>query len=1252
MPAHPGLLREPLHKWIEEQALGHLADRELLERFLTEQDEAAFTALVQRYGPLVLRVAGRVLGHRQDSEDVFQATFLLLARKAAAIRNQDSVSCWLYGVAHRLAVRLKAQSRRQRALVPSAGRSVSEPAREAAAIEFCAILDTELKRLPDPYQAPVLLCGLEGKTRDEAAAHLGWSLGTFKRRLEKGRQLLRVRLARRGLLPSAALCANLLVPDPSPAASLVTGTVQASLRAATGAGSVAGLVSDRAVALVQGFQRALVLTRVKLSVALLVVLGVIAAGAGSWLGPKPTPQAPADEALARTAAGSVLDAPLPQAEPAAARTLRVVVLDPQGKPLPGAKVHASVWTEEKGFKANRDFVTDAGGAVQVELPKTFTILRLWANRKPFVPMFANWEQNELASGKPLPAEYTFRLESAVSAGGRLVDEQGQPIAGARVQVMTSGNSRSIRGDGRARYDTWLATGTDAATTDAQGRWHIDNVPDHAGAELSLLVTHPEYISDEHWADLQRQAGVSTAMLRQKTATLTLKRGVRVTGRVTDPAGKPVKDALVILGDDPYFASTGRDFPTDADGRYRLPPLAGGETTLTVVATGWAPQMRHVRLQAGMAAQDFRLEPGKPIRLLFVDGNGKPIPDVYVSLREWKGKKSLLNQRNPNHPKVPDPKIPQRADKSGVWNWPWAPDDPVKLEVSKSGFAPRELQIAGGTARDVTLKAEHHIVGRVTDAVTGKAIPSFAVIPVDVFRKDFLHAERFNAVPGSEGRLSYVATRTDIPLRLRIEAAGYRTQVGPEFRVGDDGTRTQDFRLQPGPPITGVVQDADGRPVAKASVFLATPIQNVSLSEDETANQRTFTDAAGRFTFPDPGEPWAVVARADAGFASVEFASGQHNAGTLRLRRWASVRGQFRDGGQPVRGATVLLQPIRVDRLDRPRIDATLQVRTGADGRFEFPRVPPGPVSVAIYLGPWKDEGFRSGPRVPLDLQPGEHATLDLGGAGAVVRGKVKLTGNVPADLDCTYSLNYLVRRGAGIPAPPALAGAGFDARHGWRNTWQLSSEGRAYLSTLPHWFVKLAADGSFRISGVPPGAYDLAVEVYARPSGCLTDPLAQTAVPVTVTAADAARGELVLPDIAAAVVPVPAIGAVPELAFLSADGTRSTLADHRGRYTLVHFWASWCGPCKQQLPALDRLHERFASRGLAMLGLALDDDATAWQAALTEHELPWLQGRLAGTNAAGVSSVPAYWLLDPSGKLMAKGYDLDEMASCVAERLK
>ena len=95
----------------------------------------------------------------------------------------------------------------------------------------------------------------------------------------------------------------------------------------------------------------------------------------------------------------------------------------------GAKVHASIWTDEKGFKSNRDYKTDAAGTARVKLPKTYNIVRLWASKKSFVEMFSHWECNELASGKRLPREYTIWLEPAVTAGGRILDQQGKPIAG-------------------------------------------------------------------------------------------------------------------------------------------------------------------------------------------------------------------------------------------------------------------------------------------------------------------------------------------------------------------------------------------------------------------------------------------------------------------------------------------------------------------------------------------------------------------------------------------------------------------------------------------------------------------------------------------------------------------------------------------------------------------------------------------------------------------------------------------------------
>ena len=156
---------------------------------------------------------------------------------------------------------------------------------------------------------------------------------------------------------------------------------------------------------------------------------------------------------------------------------------------------------------------------------------------------------------------------------------------------------------------------------------------------------------------------------------------------------------------------------------------------------------------------------------------------------------------------------------------------------------------------------------------------------------------------------------------------------------------------------------------------------------------------------------------------------------------------------------------------------------------------------------------------------------------------------------------------------------------------------------------------------------------------------------MTVTAADVARGELTVPEITAAVAPIPGIGDTPALTFRKADGTAGSLADTRVKFTLVHFWVSWCGPCKQQLPAVRKLHEQFAARGLVTLGLSVDENAATWQDAIKRLDMPWSQGRVVAGDA-GISGVPMYWLLDPAGKIVAKGYDTDESAKVLGERLK
>src|SRR5262245_897523 len=222
---------------------GSRLDEELLDRFVPSHDGSASARLVERHGALVLGVCRRVRRHHQDAEDAFQATFLVLARKARHIRRRDALAGWLYKVAYHLSVKLRASAERRRQSERRPPPAPPKPADDQITWgDLRLVLDEELDRLPEKYRAPLLLCCLAGRTRDEAAEQLGWTLGTLKMRLERGRQLLRTRLARRGLTVSAALLAVLLAQhttaSPVPAL-LATTTTKAALLFAPGNPSAA-----------------------------------------------------------------------------------------------------------------------------------------------------------------------------------------------------------------------------------------------------------------------------------------------------------------------------------------------------------------------------------------------------------------------------------------------------------------------------------------------------------------------------------------------------------------------------------------------------------------------------------------------------------------------------------------------------------------------------------------------------------------------------------------------------------------------------------------------------------------------------------------------------------------------------------------------------------------------------------------------------------------------------------------------------
>jgi RNA polymerase sigma factor (sigma-70 family) len=299
---------EYVRRVVLRQNAGEAEDGELLARFVVGRDEAAFAALVRRYGPMVLGVCRRVARHEQDAEDAFQATFLVLVRRAADIARPHLLGHWLYGVALRTATRARCRTARRRT------RELPLPAAEGAPCslgpepsDLGAVLDEEVNGLPAKYRLPFVLCYVEGKTNEQAARLLGCPRGTVQSRLAWARDRLRSRLARRGVVPAVGVSTAWLSARLAQAAvppALDAGVVRAAVAVAgTGMG---GVVSGSVAELTRGVLQTMWLTKIQLTLAVLLSLNVIAwTGAcayRAWAGDPPA--AAQDEPALRRSTGN------------------------------------------------------------------------------------------------------------------------------------------------------------------------------------------------------------------------------------------------------------------------------------------------------------------------------------------------------------------------------------------------------------------------------------------------------------------------------------------------------------------------------------------------------------------------------------------------------------------------------------------------------------------------------------------------------------------------------------------------------------------------------------------------------------------------------------------------------------------------------------------------------------------------------------------------------------------------------------